>query len=514
MAEKIAAYRSDVALGFADMDQDGDIDIVTGRWAPRGSTEAWRSLPKTLITNHIWWNDGGRAFRREAIPGVVGQTLTLLIDDFDDDGVLDIFTGNDAGWTNMVTFMDAGGRFRKTGVEEQPFPYYTLSSMSVDQGDWNNDLRTDYYEAQTATGRSSDADISTNENRGSSIRSQQTRALYEICTRLALDEGWSKEQTGACRSDMLSGDTIRDGLSGTTLDSCERPRKPRDRALCGAYNMLRRGDHKRRNVNGDTAAYDRCRALLANMALIQRYCGSLLVPTHGPDYQLRLKPLYRPGSGNGNILATNVGEALFSDKAQDTGSRFPGWSWNSRFTDLDQDGRQDILVMTGIWLEAAGATTNVFYRNTGDGFERAEQDYGFFDVLPSYAYVTADYDRDGDVDVMRGLSPYQMIVHRNDAPLGTALRVHLKQPGGNSRAIGARIVICVDGESEAQPGKCQMRNVRASGGFMSSEPIVAHFGLGAAKSVSLIQVTWPDGKISRIAPAGLDQGEIVISRMR
>ena len=47
---------------------------------------------------------------------------------------------------------------------------------------------------------------------------------------------------------------------------------------------------------------------------------------------------------------------------------------------------------------------------------------------------------------------------------------------------------------------------------MSSDPIVAHFGLGNAKSVSLIEIRWPDGEISTIKPTSLLGGDIRIKR--
>ncbi|MEP4336900.1 MAG: ASPIC/UnbV domain-containing protein [Roseobacter sp.] len=47
---------------------------------------------------------------------------------------------------------------------------------------------------------------------------------------------------------------------------------------------------------------------------------------------------------------------------------------------------------------------------------------------------------------------------------------------------------------------------------MAFSPIEAHFGLGRAQAVSLIEVKWPDGKTDTIFPQDLHDGKIVISR--
>ena len=107
-----------------------------------------------------------------------------------------------------------------------------------------------------------------------------------------------------------------------------------------------------------------------------------------------------------------------------------------------------------------------------------------------------------------------MIVHRNDHPAGGALWVHLRDAIGNSMGIGARVTICTDGEVQIRPGKCQMRIIHASGGFMAFDPIAAHFGLGKATKVSLVEIKWPDGEITTIKPKSLSAGEIVVNRKK
>ncbi|WP_271078520.1 ASPIC/UnbV domain-containing protein [Aurantiacibacter sp. MUD61] len=130
----------------------------------------------------------------------------------------------------------------------------------------------------------------------------------------------------------------------------------------------------------------------------------------------------------------------------------------------------------------------------------------------SYDYVSFDYDRDGDIDIVRDNGAIRMIVHRNDRPAGNGLWVSLRDAMGNSMGIGARVIICT-GEPEIAPGNgCQMRQIKASGGYQSFDPIAAHFGIGEAREATLIAVTWPDGKITEIRGEEALSGEIIMPR--
>ena len=79
-------------------------------------------------------------------------------------------------------------------------------------------------------------------------------------------------------------------------------------------------------------------------------------------------------------------------------------------------------------------------------------------------------------------------------------------------AIGARVTVCTGGVTQVRVGSCQVRPIKASGGYQSFDPIAAHFGLGSTGEVSLIVVTWPDGSESLIRPQSLRGGEVIVTR--
>jgi hypothetical protein len=186
----------------------------------------------------------------------------------------------------------------------------------------------------------------------------------------------------------------------------------------------------------------------------------------------------------------------------------PGWSWNSRFVDLDQDGWQDLFVGSGM-IDSRETVPNAFYRNLkGQDFVRDEARVGLEDGMATTSYVLIDYDRDGDMDVIRSSALTQPIIHRNDAPTGRAFWVRLEDSIGNRAGVGAKIVITM------QDGSKQLREIRQSGGFATGIYPQAHFGLGKAGQVKSVEVTWRDGSTSTLAGSFVANSELVVRRSR
>lgn len=494
------------ALAFADMDNNGFVDILVGAYASGQGFESWLHARPASTVNVILWNHGGSRFTEQPLAGAPGQTLTSLIADFNADGRPDLLKGDDVAGTDQVVFFGDDGSTH-TAREMQPFPYSMRTTMSFDEGDWNNDLIPDFYGGQIS------------ERGGSDVR-EATRGdgrVLLICQQLAEDLGWSADQLRSCASEMLSVDSIRGLRSGLKSNPCtSQLMSERDATSCGIARFLAtlREDVWVRKTLSAVAAREKCETVLAPWPFTKRFCETFTVPVFERLTAQEQKEGFMPYISSGNILMTGDGNGSYTDHAPAQNVAFPGWTWNSRFTDLDQDGWQDLLVLTGIWLAPSRSTTNVFYRNEGGRFTDLTRPFGFYDLTPSFSYALVDFDRDGDVDVIRPPDGRAAVVHRNDRPAGPALWVHLRDEIGNRMGVGARVTICTDGQRQVAVGKCQTRPIKASGGFMSFDPIAAHFGLGSAASVDLIEIVWRDGNVSRIIPSALKGGEITITRRR
>src|SRR5262249_44706033 len=123
----------------------------------------------------------------------------------------------------------------------------------------------------------------------------------------------------------------------------------------------------------------------------------------------------------------------------------------------------------------------------GDGtFTERAMELGVADTLLGRGVVAFDYDGDGDIDLFIHNNGGPGRLYRNDG--GNALHwldVELRGRAPNVQAIGARVRATVD-------GRAQLRELRAGTNYVSQDPVVAHFGLGAARRAT-VEVVWPDG---------------------
>ncbi|WP_128893152.1 FG-GAP-like repeat-containing protein [Erythrobacter sp. HKB08] len=466
------------APGFADLDGDGDIDILAANWTI--GTTANNGNPYLLSSqDRIFWNEGG-SFTPQMLDGVPGESLASLITDIDGDGRPDLIIGDDVSTADKIYLNQGERKFRLARKSDGIVPYLTRTSMSLDMGDIDNDLIDEFYVAQIAWSR---------------WRVESVEPEMSYCGMAEMQAGDSRECFLSLRNRSLSAN-----LAHSLYSRCDEIQDSLYRWVCAARSLSFRA-----SFLGETSE---CYRLVPYGAEWKEMCEVAARPRFPNAEKVMEEQDYVGGINARNIFFKRTAGSGFLDETTRFDVAKPGWSWNSRFVDLDQDGWQDIFVATGMAYHR-NTTPNTYYRNRGGaGFVQAQDRFGLSDTVPSTTYALIDYDRDGDVDVIRTSAVTQPIIHRNDAPAGGALWVRLQDDIGNRDAIGARIVVTTD------DGISRARDIRQSGGFATGIDPVAHFGLGKASRVAKIEVTWRDGAKTSIDGEFAPNSEIIVRRSR
>jgi hypothetical protein len=208
----------------------------------------------------------------------------------------------------------------------------------------------------------------------------------------------------------------------------------------------------------------------------------------------------------------------FSRGAADAGIQYSLNCWGTDFFDADNDGDLDLAVAGG-WIpsqpiiDQGRNIDNRFYLNDGPPdwtFTNVTKAVGFSDdSVSGRGLATADYDRDGDLDVamwncttvnpttheVEQPGPFQL--YRNDLTGAEAAHhwavfelvgggSHGFNKGCNLSGVGSRVYVTT-------PSGTQMREVNAGSSFMSQNSLEVEFGLGQDTELVEVKVHWTCG---------------------
>ncbi len=465
------------AVAFADFDRDGDLDIVTG-----GSTfAAWFYYPE-LARNFVWRNQGAGQFRREALPGPEGDTLSLLFHDLDGDGWEDLLVGNDFDEPDRV-FLNREGNLHAATVADSPLPWSTTTTMSFDAGDLNNDGAMELYISQIAMGRM-------NELPGKLADPWRSCGIYEDVADRARCDKIVGFQTAVVRARNVERVQLCREL--------DDPQQVRDCAVT-AYHW-NRIIVRQPSLGASHAEIMRdCARIPADFETMQDLCAALAASELDYNQAARNFPQELPQVARTNLLFSPQ-QGQYRDVTAQWRSGFGGWSWNAQFGDLDNDGWLDLYIAQGSRLRASSPYSPVYHNQSGRGFADVTRAWGLEDHRPTGAYLYMDFDRDGDLDLLSYPFLLSPVLWRNHGG-GKGLSIRLEdRTAANAEAIGARITL------HREAGPPQTRVLKASGGYQSHRSVEAHFGLGEASAAKALEVHWPDGQHLRIdgpLPPGL-----------
>jgi hypothetical protein len=521
---------------------------------PAAPAAAFRDVTQAAGLRFVH-NNG--AFGKKYLPETLGPGCAFL--DYDNDGWQDILLINGTDWPGRPRRASTPKLYRNNGngtftdVTQKAGLAITLYGMGVAAADFDNDGWTDVFLTALGqsrlfrnTGRGAFADVTEKAGlKGPEEFStsaawldydrdghldlvvanyvQWTPATDIFCT---LD-GTNKSY---CTPESYKGASARlwRNLGNGTFTDATRTAglyDPTSKALGVAVldfdsdgwpDLVLANDtqpNKLYRNNGNATFTER--GVLAGIAFSEDGMARAGMGIDAADYDRSGRPSVLISNFSNQMLALyhNEGNGLFLDEAprSEVGRRsLLSLGFACFFFDYDLDGWLDIYVANGhieneierIQRRVTYAQPPHLFRNLGHGrFEELTAALGKEFAAPRVARgaAYADYDNDGDLDLLVTSSRGPARLFRNDAVPAArrSLRIRLVGTKSSRSGLGAVVRVTAGGET-------QWQMLRSGSSYLSQSELVLTFGLGSRLEADSVEVRWPSGQVDRLTriPAG------------
>ncbi len=217
-----------------------------------------------------------------------------------------------------------------------------------------------------------------------------------------------------------------------------------------------------------------------------------------------------PRKGETMRLYRNLGGGAFQDVTADVKLDRIFLPMGSNFGDIDNDGFLDIYLGNGNPSYASLIPNVLFHNDGGKRFVDISASSGTGALAKGHGVAFGDLNNDGDEDlfvVMGGPQPgdrYPSRLFENPGKHGNDwITLRLVGVKSNRGAIGARIAVTVVNQGGER--RSIWRTV-GSGGSFGASPLQQHVGLGKAAKIEKIEVWWPASKTQQsFENVGVDQ---------
>ena len=193
-------------------------------------------------------------------------------------------------------------------------------------------------------------------------------------------------------------------------------------------------------------------------------------------------------------LYKNMGDGTFKEVTKEVGLDRAFMPMGSNFGDIDNDGFLDFYLGTGNPSFATNFPAPLFHNEAGKYFVDVGISTGTSELHRGHGVAFADIDNDGDedlIEVMGGAVPgdrHALRLFENPGNGNDWISIRLVGVKTNRPAIGARIKVTVENEGH---GRRDIYRTVGSGGSFGASPFQQHIGLGKSARIENIEIWWP-----------------------
>lgn len=214
--------------------------------------------------------------------------------------------------------------------------------------------------------------------------------------------------------------------------------------------------------------------------------------------------------GEWNTLYKNLGDSGFTDATAEVGGvqpTLPMVGFGTVMKDFDQDGRMDLLIANGHLDDPGHQRLDLAMRPQLFTFDQQQfrecssrSSEWFQRQMVGRGLATADYDQDGDLDVVvvNQNSPASLL--RNDSARGHWLQLEFTGITSNRRGVGTRATAHFDNENVTF-----LDEVSGGTSYCSSHQPIINFGFGTLKGPCRLEIRWPNGIRQELENVELNQ---------
>ena len=242
-----------------------------------------------------------------------------------------------------------------------------------------------------------------------------------------------------------------------------------------------------------------------------------------------------------NTLYLNQGDGLFNDQTASSGLGGPSLQWvgfGTQLFDMDLDGDLDLVVVNGHIIDNISKfdahrsylqPAQLFENKGGGRFVEVSERLGLGDRrLAGRAAVAADWDRDGDLDLVLTQNSGPALLLRNNLAQGRSVTLRFAPASSaptsstssgtaisNSaisapEGIGARITLMPTETSKA----IQVRWVNSTTGYLSQPPREVVFAITQAAPTTTFKVDWPSGATTTHEVSNAERSQVHVLHER